>query len=85
MTRLSPAGEALHIQAETGRPTALDWRGETHQIIEVNRHWLVDLGWWDPNVCVYREYWEVVTDTGLLCLIYHELPEGEWFLNRIYD
>ncbi|OQB28542.1 MAG: hypothetical protein BWY10_00478 [Chloroflexi bacterium ADurb.Bin180] len=85
MTRLFLPGEPLHIQAEQGRPTAFGWRGEMLEIIEINHHWRVDLGWWDPNVCINREYWEVLTDTGLLCLLYHDLPQGDWFLSRIYD
>ena len=84
MTRLT-AGEPIHIQTEQGRPTELAWRGETHHIMEVNRHWRVDLGWWDPGVCINREYWEVLTDTGVLCLLCHELPKSEWFLSRVYD
>lgn len=85
MTRLNASGEPLHMQAEQGRPTAFGWRGETHQITKVNRHWRADFGWWDPNVCINREYWEVLTDTGVFCLIRRELPQEEWFLSRIYD
>lgn len=85
MTRLSAAGEPIQVLNPEGHPSAFDWRGERHQIVEVNRCWRVDVGWWDPNVCTNRQYWEVVTDTGVFCLIHQELPEGEWFLSRIYD
>jgi hypothetical protein len=36
-------------------------------------------------VAVWREYLKVTTDTGLLCLLYRELPAGGWFLARVYD
>jgi hypothetical protein len=34
---------------------------------------------------IWREYVKVTTDTGLLCLLYHDLIQSGWFLARVYD
>jgi hypothetical protein len=85
MTRLPLTAEHIQISTREERPATFDWRGETHYIQEINRRWRIDAGWWDPGIRTCREYWEVVTDTGLLCVIHHDLPEGEWYLSRLYD
>lgn len=85
MTRLNASAEPIQILTGEDHPAAFDWHGQTCQIAEVNRRWRVEIGWWNPSVCTSREYWEVATDTGVLCLIHHDLPNGDWFLDRIYD
>jgi len=34
---------------------------------------------------IWRDYWKVVTDTGLLCVLYQDLTQGHWYLERIYQ
>ena len=85
MTRLWPAGERLEIWDEEEPPAGFDWRGEPHRIQEVCNRWRVHVRWWEPGQTVWREYFKVATDTGLLCLVYHDLKSGEWFLARLYD
>jgi hypothetical protein len=36
-------------------------------------------------VGVWRDYWEATTDTGLLCVLYHDLRGDAWYLERIYE
>ena len=33
---------------------------------------------------LWRDYWEVATDTGLLCVLYRDLLAEGWFLERVY-
>jgi hypothetical protein len=42
-----------------------------------------DTGWWQRRV--WRENFLLVTATGLLVLIYHDVRTGEWRLQRLYD
>jgi hypothetical protein len=53
--------------------------------VEVCNRWRVHTRWWEPAEAVWREYLKVTTDSGFLCLIYHDLVSGGWFLSRIYD
>ncbi len=90
MTRLWPAGEPLHTWGPGETPEGFAWRGGSHTIQEVYNRWRVHTNWWQPQpeptaVAVWREYVKVTTDTGLLCLLYRELPAGSWFLARVYD
>jgi hypothetical protein len=93
MTRLWPEGEAVEIWGSEGNPaanpeanpTAFIWRGRSHGIERVHNRWRVHTRWWEPPGLVWREYLKVTTDTGLLCLLFHDLLAGEWFLARVYD
>jgi len=51
----------------------------------VANRWRIHTRWWEPRETIWREYVKVVTDTGLLCLIYRDMWEGGWFLSRLYD
>jgi hypothetical protein len=86
VTRLWPEGEVLKVRSEGETPTSFVWQGKTHHIAEVCNRWRVHTRWWEPGETIWREYWKVVTtNTGLLCLIYCDLPSGDWFLARLYD
>lgn len=93
MTRLSSGGEQVEVWAkvspkatdETEPPTGFDWRGNPHRILEVCNRWRIHSRWWEREQAVWREYFKVATDSGLLCLIYHDLQSGDWFLARLYD
>lgn len=65
------------------RPTRFTWRSQTHQVVEITRAWRVDIDWWQDRV--WRAYFKLSTDTGLLVIIYQDLLSGEWYLQRLYD
>lgn len=84
MTRLWPAGEAIAVETdELGTPRCFTWRGRAHPVQGVARRWRVDVGWWRQRT--WREYFTLVTTTGLLVLIYRDLATGRWYLQRLYD
>ena len=39
--------------------------------------------WWEEEV--WRDYWEVITDSGLWCVLYRDLLADGWYLERIYE
>jgi len=85
MTRLWPAGEALETWGGQETPTGFHWQNQPHCIQEVCNRWRIHTRWWEPEQAIWREYLKLTTDTGLLCLIYHDLDHGGWFLARMYD
>lgn len=92
MTRLWPVGLPISVIDDGAkdegirngrRPTRFTWRGQTHQVAEITRAWRVDIDWWQDRV--WRAYFKLSTDTGLLVIIYQDLLSGEWYLQRLYD
>ena len=50
----------------------------------ISAHWRVHTLWWTDAV-VWRDYWQVTTDSGLLCVLYHDLIGDTWHLERIFE
>lgn len=85
MTRWWPGSEPLEVEADAlGAPLRLTWRGEVHVVAEVALRWRLDEKWWSDSR-VWREYFKLATDSGLLVVVYHDLLSGEWKLLRLYD
>jgi hypothetical protein len=51
--------------------------------VRITRRWRIDVDWWRGRV--WREYFKLVTRTGLLVEVYHDLVGGGWFVQRLYD
>jgi len=84
MPHLSPEGEPITVTSEVdGTPRAFEWRGHFHLVTGVAKRWRVDQGWWRRRI--WREYYKLSTDTGLLVIIYRDLLTGQWYLQRLYD
>jgi hypothetical protein len=90
MTRLWPAGCPISVtnagdnsNAGHARPVNFAWQNQTHRVDEITREWRVDIDWWRGRV--WRDYFKVSTDTGLLVIIFQDLVSGEWYLQRLYD
>ncbi len=83
MSPLWPEGAPINVECVGERPVRLYWEGRYHQVERVSRHWRVDLDWWAPAE-LWRDYWELATDTSLLCVLYCDLVAGGWRLERIY-
>lgn len=88
MTRLWAGGEGVEAWGEgthPPEPAGFVWRGVSHRICQVCNRWRVHTYWWEPERMIWREYLKVITDTGILCILYQDLVEVSWFLARIYD
>ena len=95
MTRLWSVGIPLSVTAvpsaggedegvtDDQRPASFTWQGQTHQVDRITRAWRVDIDWWRGRV--WRAYFKLSTDTGLLVVIFQDLLSGEWYLQRLYD
>ena len=85
MTRLWPEGQAIEVCDCEEIPGGFRWSGASHRVLEVCNRWRVHTRWWEPNETIWREYWKVATDGGLLCLIFHDFLTDRWYLQRVYD
>ena len=84
MTRLWLIGSVIAVQHDAWLvPQAFTWQGQTHRVQQLSKRWRIDQGWWEQRI--WREYFKVTTQTGLLVIIYRDLLTGEWYLQRLYD
>lgn len=84
MTRLWAKGQPITAASDAdGTPHSFEWQGRTHHVTGISKRWRVDTGWW--RLRVWREYFKLETDTGLLVIIYRNLLTDDWYFQRLYD
>ena len=77
-------GHPVEVCSQEGKPLRLRWGWGSHKVEAVSSHWRIHTAWWSEEE-IWRDYWEVTTDTNLLCVVYHDLLQGAWHLERIYE
>jgi hypothetical protein len=60
--------------APGGQPLAVDG----HAVAHVRESWLVEDRWWTEQP-LRRRYWEIVTRSGRVLVVFHDLAGGCWF------
>jgi hypothetical protein len=86
MSRLWPQGEPIAVQTNAqDQPVRFTWRARTYRLAQVHQRWEVDVDWWRPEGRIWRAYLAVTTTGGLLCVIYQDLENSNWFLAKVYD
>jgi hypothetical protein len=84
MTRLWLESVPVTVEVNgQGLPVILIWNGRRHQVALIANHWRVDMEWWQRRV--WRHYYKLATESGLLVLVYQDLVDEAWYLQRIYD
>lgn len=83
MTRLWPEGAPIGVDAPDDAPRAFRWQGRRWPVRAVVDQWVIHDDWWQEEV--WRRYFQLLTDDGLLCVVYCDLTTDAWFLERIYD
>ncbi len=91
MTRLWAAGDPITVQtgvlppAQPGiaSPVQFTWHTQVHRISQITREWRVDIDWWRERI--WRSYYKLSTESGLLVVIYQDLLTGRWYLQRLFD
>jgi hypothetical protein len=84
VTWLWSKGEPIVVVSDATRtPRGFTWRGRTHRVQGIAKRWRVDVEWWRRRV--WREYFKLTTQTGLLVILYQDLLTGRWYLQRLYD
>lgn len=65
------------------QPIAFLYKAKKERVGETLKRWRITQWWWKASV--EREYFEVRTETGIVCELYRDLLTGAWYLQRIYD
>ena len=85
MTRLWPEGKAITVTSDGQNwPLAFVWEGRRHRTRTVVQHWRVDTEWWQETR-VWRDYFTLITDTGLMVTIFCDLLTEGWYLQQLFD
>ena len=84
MSPLWYQGQPTSVAHAGAQPIAFRWQSREHAVVRISRHWRVHLDWWTLDE-LWRDYWELATDSGLLCILYHDLLSDAWYLERVYD
>ena len=83
MTRIWKEGQPISVVCAGETPRSFVWKGRRHTIVHIARRWRLDFGWW--RLRIWRDYYKTTTDTQLLAVIYHNLVDGGWYIQQIYD
>ena len=84
MTRLWIPGQRIKVDPdEWGAPIRFRWQRKQHRVERVISRWRVDEDWWAQHI--WREYFKVITKTGLMVIIYRDFVNGSWHFERLYD
>jgi hypothetical protein len=84
MTLLWLQGMPIEVYSDTqARPRVFIWGGMRHQVHGISNHWRLDQEWWGERI--WRHYYKLITDTGLLVIIYRDLISQHWYFERLYD
>lgn len=51
----------------------------------VTEQWIIHDEWWRAGQVIWRHYFQVETADGLLCVLYRDLVNDTWHLERVYD
>jgi len=86
MTQFWPEGTPIGVRLhkELAQPVQVRFYGAWHRVQHVSTPWRVDTGWWDGRR-VWRDYFLVLTRSGWLSVIFHDLCDDVWYLHRLYD
>jgi hypothetical protein len=84
MSRFWPQGVPITVTCdELATPLEFVWQGYRHPIATIIDRYRDDTRWWQRRI--WRENFLLITETGLLVLIYHDVRAGEWRVQRQYD
>jgi hypothetical protein len=84
MTHLWTVGLEITVQISgDGAPYSFICNGQLYEAAQVCNAWRVHTDWWRQEI--WRDYYKLQMQDGLLCTAYHDLLTGRWHLARIYD
>ena len=68
-----------------GDPTSFIWQNQRHNIECIREQWEIEIGWWSEEGTTHRDMFAVTTDDGMLCVIYLNHLDGDWYPEKFYD
>lgn len=83
MTYLWMPSLPIEMVLRQDQPNHFLWQSRLHRVHFITRQWRVDMEWW--RVRVWRDYYKLVTDSGLLVIVYCDLMMDSWYLQQLFD
>jgi hypothetical protein len=84
MSYFWPKGIPVKVRVDpSGKPVCVLWQGQEHRVEQVTRAWLIDDQWWTARI--WRVYYRITTDTGLLMVVFRNVLSNHWFIHRLHD
>ena len=78
--------EPKEIKVKTsinGIPVSLVRNGRSERVVRVYRQWRASDEWWGKEA--ERHYFTIGTKSGLVCDVFRDTGENQWFLSKIHD
>jgi hypothetical protein len=84
LTNVLEKPEELKVTVNVqGVPLTLARNGDKQRVTKVYERWQKSEEWWGKEIT--RNYFRVKTTKGLVYDIYRDMPDGSWYLSKIYD
>jgi hypothetical protein len=83
MSRLFTATRIAVTETESASPQAFHWHGNAYTVVTVLNQWRIDREWWRERIA--RDYFLVMTTSGLLAVLFQDRVTHDWFIQRLYD
>ena len=84
MTRLWQPSIPITVLLVDNQPKQVTWEGRRWRVAHPVLHWRQRI-WWRG---IWRDYYKLVVRSGgteALIVIYHDLLDGQWYLQEVYD
>ncbi len=78
----NPAVQIKVEKASNGEPKGIMYNRKPAKVRQISRQWRIREGWWRDEAA--REYFQLET-SRFACMIYRDMLNGNWYLQRIYD
>ncbi|MCL5952733.1 MAG: hypothetical protein M1132_13615 [Chloroflexi bacterium] len=86
MTRLWKDGILIQVEKDPrSQVQSFEWNGRRRAVEKVWQRWQVDSDWWTEQGRVHRDYCAVRTTDGLLCVLYFDFQDEQWYVSKLYD
>jgi hypothetical protein len=86
MTILWSTGHTIDVTpAAQGTPAEFVWQGRTYAVAQIVQRWQIDSEWWRGEGRIWRDYFVLITQDNLFCVIYFDRIREDWRLVRLYD
>ena len=78
-------GQPIEMKMKGAAPDWFRWRGRIHKVTYLSDYWRIHTDWWVEDGEIWRNYYEVTTDTKMLVELFWDRIKKEWRLERVIE